>query len=346
VIIRKEGSAGRITLNRPKALNALNADMVAAIAPALAGWREDPAIELVLIDGAGERGLCAGGDIRAMYESRKEGSGFARTFWRDEYRLNAAIKRYPKPYVAFMDGIVMGGGIGLSAHGSHRVVTERSELAMPETGIGLIPDVGGTFLLSRSPGHVGTYLGLVGERMRGAGTIFAGFADRFVPSARLADLARELSSAKANEVDAVIARFAQPPPPSELKSHAPEIDSIFGLENLRKIMHALDASGSAWAQKTKAALEQRSPLALTLTHSAVRGAKGLSSLEAALNVEFRLVVRLFEGGEFNEGVRALIIDKDKNPRWNPARIEDVDVATVAKYFAALPAEEELGLAPR
>ncbi|KAB2847016.1 MAG: enoyl-CoA hydratase/isomerase family protein [Hyphomicrobiaceae bacterium] len=346
LIIRREGTAGRITLNRPKALNALNAGMLAAIAPALEAWREDPDVELIIIDGTGERGLCAGGDIRAMYDSRKEGSGFARTFWRDEYRLNAEIKRYPKPYVAFMDGIVMGGGIGLSAHGSHRIVTERSELAMPETGIGLIPDVGGTFLLSRSPGAVGSYLGLVGERMHGAGTIFAGFADCFVQSERLADLARDLSQAKAKDVDAVIARYREPPPPSELKSHAAEIDAIFNLDSLREIMRALDSSGSPWAQKTRAALVPRSPLALTLTHSAIRRAKGLSSLEAALNVEYRLVVRLFESGEFTEGVRALIIDKDKKPLWNPARLDDVDAATVAKFFATLPAREELGLAPR
>jgi enoyl-CoA hydratase len=346
VVVRRQGTAGRITLNRPDALNALNAVMLAAIASAVAEWREDERVEVVIVDGAGERGLCAGGDIRAMYDSRNQGSGFARTFWRDEYRLNALIKRYPKPYIAFMDGIVMGGGIGLSAHGTHRIVTERSALAMPETGIGLIPDVGGTFLLSRAPGAVGGYLGLVGERMHGAGTIFAGFADRFVPSARLDDLARELCETKAQDVDAVIARHAEPPPPSELKSHAAEIDAAFGLESIGDIMHALQKSGTPWARKTKAALDQRSPLAMTLTHEAIRRAKRLTSLEEALNVEYRLVVRLFESGEFPEGVRALLIDKDKRPRWNPRRIEDVDAATVAGYFAPLPPEQELGLAPR
>ena len=345
VVIRKEGKAGRLTLNRPEAINALNEAMLAAIVPALEGWRNDDSIELIVIDGAGERGLCAGGDIRAMYDSRVRGSAFARTFWRDEYRLNAAIRNYPKPYVAFMDGIVMGGGIGLSAHGSHRIVTERSSLAMPETGIGLIPDVGGTFLLSRAPGAVGSYLGLVGERMHGAGTIFAGFADRFVHSSRLAGLARDLCEAGGNHVEAVIARHAEPPPASELKSHAAEIDAAFSLASLGEIMQTLERSGSPWAQKTKAALARRSPLAMTLTHEAIRRARKLTSLEAALDVEYRLVVRLFESGEFPEGVRALLIDKDKAPKWKPARIEDVDSATVAAYFAPLPAGQELGLAP-
>ena len=185
VLIRREGRAGRITMNRPKALNALTFPMIGHIRAALAGWKDDPSVELVLLDGAGERGLCAGGDVRSLYESRAQGSGFARTFWRDEYRLNALIARYPKPYVAIQDGIVMGGGIGLSSHASHRIVTERSQLAMPETGIGLIPDVGGTWLLANAPGQVGVYLGLTGEAMRGADAIHARFSDALVPSAKL-----------------------------------------------------------------------------------------------------------------------------------------------------------------
>jgi enoyl-CoA hydratase len=343
VIVRREGRAGRITINRPQALNALTHPMVGAIWDALQDWGDDPDFELVILDGAGERGLCAGGDIRAMYDSASEGSVFARRFWADEYRLNALIGRYPKPYVAFMDGIVMGGGIGLSGHASHRIVTERSQLAMPETGIGLIPDVGGTWLLARAPGEIGVYLGLIGERMRGAGTIYAGFADTYVPSARLPELAAALAQPDAGDVAGVIRSFAEPPPPSDLAAHASEIDRAFRFDTVEAIRHELAAMGGKWAAKTRSELDRRSPLALKLTLAAIRGARGLSSLEAALNFEYRLTTRLFEHGEFIEGVRALIVDKDKSPKWNPPRLEAVTPEMVADFFAPLAPAEELGL---
>src|SRR5258705_4319297 len=313
VLVRREGRAGRITLNRPRALNALTHLMVNTIWQALLAWRGEPAVELVILDGAGDRGLCAGGDVRAMYDSAPAGSSVARSFWADEYRLNALIGRYPKPYVALMDGIVMGGGIGLSGHASHRIVTDRSELAMPETGIGLIPDVGGTWLLAHSPGPVGVYFGLVGERMRGAGTIFAGFADTFVPAAKLADLAAALAAS--GNADRTIADFAMSPPPSDLAALAPAIDTAFRFDTVEEIRGALAAMEGEWAAKTLAALDRRSPLALKLTLAAIRQARALLSLEAALVVEYRLTVRLFEHGEFIEGVRALLVDKDRNPRW-------------------------------
>lgn len=344
VIIRREGRAGRITMNRPKALNALTYPMVGAIWQALLAWRDDPAVELVLIDGAGNRGLCTGGDVRAMHDSAPSGSGFARRFWADEYWLNALIGRYPKPYVAFMDGIVMGGGIGLSAHGSHRIVTDRSALAMPETGIGLIPDVGGTWLLSHAPGEIGVYLGLTGERMHGAGTMFAGFADTFVPAARLPELGTALASPAAGPVDQVIARFRAPPPPSDLAAHADIINRTFGFDTVEAIRDALRAEGSDWATKTAAALDKRSPLALKATLRAVRDARSLDSLERALEIEFRLCVRLFEHGELIEGVRALIVDKDRNPKWRPPRLEDVTGDMLDGLFAPLPPGEELALA--
>src|SRR6516165_6008993 len=192
VLIRRQGRAGRITMNRPKALNALTHPMVGRIWRALLAWRDDPAVELVVIDGAGGRALCAGGDVRALYASRAEGSNAARAFWSEEYRLNALIGRYPKPYLAIQDGIVMGGGIGLSGHARHRIVTERSRLSMPETGIGLIPDVGGTWLLSRAPAAVGAYLGSTGEAMRAADAIFAGFADVFVGSPNIGHMVERL----------------------------------------------------------------------------------------------------------------------------------------------------------
>src|SRR5215468_5919647 len=192
VLIRRQGRAGRLTMNRPQALNALTLGMVRQIWSALLAWRRDPAVELVVLDGTGDRALCAGGDVRALYDSRSEGSSLARTFWREEYRLNALIGRYPKPFVAIQDGIVMGGGIGLSAHARHRIVTERSRLAMPETGIGLIPDVGGTWLLAHAPGETGLYLGLTGVEMDAADAIYAGFSDTLVPSSRLTELKARL----------------------------------------------------------------------------------------------------------------------------------------------------------
>jgi enoyl-CoA hydratase len=343
IIIRREGRAGRITLNRPEALNALTYAMVGGIWKALQAWVADPRVQLVTLDGAGQRGLCAGGDVRAMYDSAPQGSAFARRFWAEEYQLNALIGGYPKPFVAFMDGIVMGGGIGLSGHASHRIVTERSQLAMPETGIGLIPDVGGTWLLAKAPGETGIYLGLVGERMRGAGTIYARFADTFVPSAKLSELAAALTHVEADEVNGIIQRFAEAPPPSDLASRAARIDRAFGCDSVDAIRAALAAMGGDWAAKTMAELDRRSPLALKITLAAIRNARTLPTLEAALNVEYRLTTRLFEHGEFIEGVRALLVDKDKSPKWNPPRLEDVTAERVEAFFAPLPPGEDLGL---
>jgi enoyl-CoA hydratase len=343
VLIRREGTAGRVTLNRPKALNSLTLGMVREIVPALRAWASDPAVELVLVDGAGDKALCAGGDVRWLYDSRGDGSKDARTFWREEYALDALIGRYPKPYVAFMDGIVMGGGIGLSAHGRHRIVTERSQLAMPETSIGLVPDVGGSWLLARAPGEVGVYLGLIGERMRGAGTIYAGFADSFVPSARLGELAAALCEAKGSEVAQVIARFAEPPPASELAGHRAAIDRTFGFDTVAAIRDALGREGGAWAEKTLKSFDERSPLCLSIALAAIRKARTLGSLEQALQMEFRICTHLFEHGEFVEGVRALIVDKDRKPRWNPTRIEEVTPAMVARFLGPLADGDEVGL---
>jgi enoyl-CoA hydratase len=345
VLIRREGRAGRITLNRPQALNALTLGMVREIWKAMLAWKDDPEVELVLLDGAGDRALCAGGDVRWLYESRANGSTDARTFWSEEYRLNALIARYPKPYVAFMDGIVMGGGIGLSAHGRHRVVTERSQLAMPETSIALIPDVGGTWLLSRAPAEVGVYLGLTGERMRGAGTIFAGFADAFVPSDRLAELAAALANTPASEVDSAIKDYSGQPPVSELAQRSEAIQHAFRFDTVEEIRSELERMDSDWARTRLTELATKSPLSLKLTLAAIRNARKLGSLEEALNVEYRLCVRLFEHGEFLEGVRALIVDKDRKPKWRPSKLEDVGPDLVAEWLLPLPESEELGLKP-
>jgi enoyl-CoA hydratase len=332
-------------MNRPQALNALTLGMVRQIWHALLAWRTDPAIELVVLDGTGDRALCAGGDVRALYDSRGEGSGLARTFWREEYPLNALIGRYPKPFVAIQEGIVMGGGIGLSGHAQQRVVTERSRLAMPETGIGLIPDVGGTWLLANAPGNVGAYLGLTGEAMRAADAIYAHFADVFVPSAKIGLLVERLVDPKGGTVVRAIRAEGQEPGPSLLAERSTDIDRVFGGDSVEAMIAALSGMTTEWAHKTAATLGQKSPKSLKLTLAALRDARRLGSLEEALNVEFRLCVRLFEDGEFIEGVRALLVDKDRQPKWSPPRLEDVSPDMVAAYLAPLPAREELGLAP-
>lgn len=348
VRIRIDGRAGRITLNRPKALNALTLPMVREIWAALLAWKDDPHVAFVILDGAGERGLCAGGDVRSLYDSRGEGSGFARTFWREEYHLNALIHRYPKPFVAVMDGIVMGGGIGLSAHaqGGTRLVTERSQLAMPETSIGLIPDVGGTFVLARSPGELGIYLGLVGARMAAGDAILAGFADRFVEAARLPALLAQLSDPDGGPLEAALAAVTTAPPPPALDAVRGLVDATFGADSVASVRDALAASADPAAAGIAAELDKRSPLALEATLAAIGLARarigtGLGTLEAALAVEFRLCTRLYEHGEFIEGVRALIIDKDRQPRWRPAGLADVSVAMVAGLMAPLPPADEL-----
>lgn len=342
LIVRREGAAGRITVNRPKALNALTLDMVHSFTKALDGWKNDDAVRVIVIDGAGTRGLCAGGDIRALLESGSRDDGMAETFWRDEYKLNAAIGSYPKPVVAFMDGIVMGGGVGISAHASCRVVTEKTMLAMPEVGIGLLPDVGGTWLLSRAPGELGTYLALTGSRIGGVDAILAGLADYFVQSERLPELAKAL--AETGDVDAVMRSFASDPGPAPLAAKAAAIDVMFGHDTVEQILETARTSGDDWAVKTAAEIEAKSPTSLKVTLAALRNARTLDSLEDCLNVEFRIISRMFDAPDFREGVRAAVIDKDQSPRWQPASLSEVPETAVSAHFAPL-GPKELGLIP-
>jgi enoyl-CoA hydratase len=336
VIVQREGRAGRLILNRPKALNALTHGMVNTIAAALDTWANDGSIAVVVLDGAGDRGLCAGGDVRWLYDQRPGGTSAANDFWRDEYVLNARIANYPKPFVALMDGIVMGGGIGLSAHGRHRIVTERSQLAMPETTIGLIPDVGGTWLLARAQGRLGVYLGLTGARMSGSDAIQAGFADSFMSSRALPDLIARLAAIQSQaDVDDVIEAHAEPVPISALAAKRELIDRLFADATMPEINRALLTTTDDLAAKARADLAARSPLALALTLEAIRRARGYRTLDEALTVEYRLCTRLYADGEFIEGVRALIVDKDKSPRWTPSRIEDVSADLIQRYFAPL-----------
>lgn len=341
IVIGRQGRAGRITLNRPKAINALTWGMVREMQAALDAWRNDAGIAVVILDGAGDRGLCAGGDVRWLYEERKSGLAAAAEFWREEYILNSTISRYPKPFVAIQDGIVMGGGIGLSAHARHRIVTERSQLAMPETTIGLIPDVGGTFILSRSQGKLGLYLGLTGARMDASDAIQAGFASSFVKVANLPALLERLSTPGPETIEEIVDELSDPVPPSKLAAARPVIDKLFSGHGVAAIREALNTTTDELAQKARADLDTRSPKALAFTFEAIRRARGYKRLEEALTVEYRLCNRLYEDGEFVEGVRALLVDKDKTPRWSPPRLEDVTPDLVERYFAPFPAGKDL-----
>jgi enoyl-CoA hydratase len=330
-----QGSLGRIRLNRPKAINALTLEMVQSIAGLLENFASDPAVGAVLITGEGERGLCAGGDIRALYDRGRDGSGFGQRFFRSEYRMNAQIKDYCKPVIAIMDGITMGGGVGVSAHGSVRIVTERTKIAMPETGIGFFPDVGGTWLLSRGPGEIGTYIGLTGEAIGGADAIFAGLADFLVQSETLPALIEALatltSSVNLTEVRTVVRSFAKNVAPV-LAAHSDEIDAAFGHKTVEQIVAVLQSSGSPFAQKTLEVLNQKSPTSLKVTLRLLREAASAIALRQCIEQEFSAVHRVLVSDDFYEGVRAAVVDKDRNPTWRPATLAEVTPELLACYF--------------
>lgn len=340
VILAVRGGLGRITLNRPKAINALTHEMVHTIAGALDVWEHDDRVRAVLIDGAGERGLCAGGDIRSIYDDARSGGTASLDFWADEYRLNARIGSYPKPYVALMDGLVMGGGVGVSAHGSLRVVTERSRIGMPEVGIGFVPDVGGTYLLARAPGELGTHVALTTAQLSGADAIHCGLADHFVPSDRLAALVEALAEGPGDPAE-VVATFAEAAPASDLAAQAEWIDACYAAPGVEEI---LDRLGKHGEDATSAAKEigHKSPTALKVTLRALHRAAALPGLAAALDQEFRVSSACLRSPDLVEGIRAQIIDKDRNPRWVPARLSGVGDDLVAGFFAPL-GDRELGL---
>lgn len=333
VLLEKRGRLGHIILNRPRALNALTHTMVTLIHTALDEWECDDDVQTVLLTGSGERALCAGGDIVSLYRDAKEGDGQASAaFWRDEYRLNARIASYPKPYVAFMDGVVLGGGIGLSAHGSHRVVTERSSLGLPETGIGFIPDVGGTWLLSRAPGELGTYLGLTAGSVGAGDAIALGLADSYLPSDQLEQLATALEATPADEAIAAVTAAA---PESELLAQREWIDAAFSAATVTEIVQRLRSLATDEAQGVADQVAAKSPTALAVTLESLRRARGLGDLEAVLIQEFRVSVRAMAMPDFVEGVRAQVIEKDRTPRWSPAELEGVSSAAVEAFFEPL-----------
>ena len=335
ILLRHDGWLGRITLNRPRAINALSLGMVRTMLTALQDWRRDPRVRTVLIDGAGPRGLCAGGDIRAAWESLRADGTLADRFWEEEYALDAAIAAYPKPVVAFMDGVVMGGGVGISAHARHRLVTERSRVAMPETIIGFTPDVGASYLLPRAPGLVGLRLALTGRAVDAADAIFCGLADRMVPSGRLAELAALLSHAAPEQA---IAAVAVPAPEPALAAQRSWIDLAYAADSVEAILAALRARPEPEAAADRTDLRARSPMALKVTLRSIRTAAGLPDLAACLAQELRLARALTRRGDFAEGVRAQLIDKDREPRWSPAHLAEVTPAMVDACFAGEPEE--------
>lgn len=322
VLVRIEGHVGRLTLCRPNALNALTHEMALDIENALLNWQNDDTVSLVLIDAEGEKAFCAGGDVAVLYNQGIAGDiESGRQFWLDEYRLNALIDGYPKPYVAVMDGITMGGGIGISAHGSHRIVTDRSSLAMPECSIGLVPDVGGTHLLSRSPGHIGEFLALTGERLKASDALFAGLADYYVPVERLNALKQAL--VESGDVSVIAGFHAAPPLSSELADNAQEIKYIFGADTLATVLNNLNQLKHDWALSAAKKIGYSSPLALTLAFDLVRQARANPGIEKALIREYRFVSRAMESCDILEGIRAALIDRDRNPSWKYASISEI-----------------------
>lgn len=341
VVVRRAGDIGRITLSRAKALNALTWEMVSAMTEALVAWRDDDTVKAVVVDGEGEKGFCAGGDIKLLAESGKAGDDRAWRFWRDEYRLNALIHEYPKPYLALIDGVTMGGGVGVSVHGSHRVAGDRTLFAMPETGIGFHPDVGGAWFLPKLPGEMGTWMGLTGARLKTADAIAAGVATHYVPSERtdalLDRLETETLDADGERVEALLADFAGDAGQSDLALVGGLIDAAFEGDDLDEILARLDGAGDAWSTKQADTLRTKSPTSVALTLKALRKGAELSFREVMtqdLRVSMR---RLQEGSDFYEGVRAVILDKDNAPQWGPRADEE----TLERHFAPLDEDLEM-----
>jgi enoyl-CoA hydratase len=333
LIVRAQGALRRITLNRPKALNALTLDMAATMFTLLRGWATDPAVGTVLLDGAGERGLCAGGDIRALYDAAKSGDTLPERFWATEYYLDALIARYPKPFIAVMDGLVMGGGVGLSTHAAHRIVTERSAVALPEVGIGFFPDIGASYWLARTPGFAGTYLALTGERANANDSIGCGLADMHIASARLAELPQTLAECRSNDdVRACLRALASAPAPGKIEAARPWIDACFSADTVEGIVGRLAVAKDDGAQAALATMRKMSPTSLKVTLRNVRDAARFQRLEESFQQDYRIALACITGHDFIEGIRAQIVDKDRNPRWQPDTLEGVTPAIVDRHF--------------
>lgn len=343
ILFEDRGHLGLITLNRPKAMNALTQGMCLALHERLDQWRDDENIHAVAIQGAGDKAFCAGGDVISLYESGqafKDGdktSNGWRLFFHDEYRMNAALHNFPKPYIALLDGITMGGGVGVSVHGSHRIATERTVLAMPETGIGLFPDVGGGYFMPRLPGEAGMYLALTGERIKAADCCYLGITQVCMPSSKIETLLNTLAGA-ANldqyRVDEMIEDFASDPGPDTLARRSGKIDEIFGADSVEDIMKALQAETSGWAHEVLDRLKSKSPTAMKVTFRQLREGRKLNFADE-ISAEFRIANHTLQGHDFYEGVRAILIDKDNDPKWSPATLAEVSEQDVASHFEDL-----------
>jgi len=345
ILFGREGGVGTVLLNRPQALNAFTLGMYRQFDPALRNWAADPAVHAVLIEGAGDRAFCAGGDVRAVYEAGKGIAGdrsFTSVFFAEEYRIISFIHHYPRPYVAIIDGITMGGGAGVSVNGAYRVATERTMFAMPETGIGLFPDVGATRFLNLCPGQIGRYLGLTGVRLGAADALYCGFATHFVPHERLPELRAALTGIawedgrERAQVEAVLDRFNEDPGPPPLAARRAVIDRCFTGDSIEAILDALqsETGDPQWAAETRALLLTKSPTSLRITSRQLTLGQGLD-LEAALRLEYRMTQHVMAAHDFYEGVRAALVDKDQRPHWRPASLAEVDERTAEAYFAPL-----------
>ncbi len=326
VSVIRRGPMGHVTLNRPEAINALTLPMVRRLAQVLRALAEDDSVTVVLIDGAGDKGLCAGGDVVAVREAVLCGDGTAATFWAEEYRLNAYISEYPKPLVAVMDGIVMGGGVGISAHASHRITTERTRLAMPEVGIGFFPDVGGTWLLSRIPNEIGMHLGLTGDAIDGHDAVALGLADHVVGRDEIPALLSLLESGV--DVISAVRSCSAPPRRSEvsIQDDSDWIGTCYRPGEVGEILQLLDGSSAAGAKVAGAKIRTKSPTSLVAARAAIERARNVPSLRDALEYEYALALVMTQMPDFVEGIRAVLVDKDRSPKWSPDRLADVDAA--------------------
>ncbi|WCL55152.1 enoyl-CoA hydratase/isomerase family protein [Gimibacter soli] len=347
VLFEIKGGIGLITLNRPKALNSLTQGMCNAIRAGLKDWERDPRVHAVVVVGAGEKAFCAGGDVVKVSTSYKEGTDDWRGFFHDEYLMNVAIDEFKKPYVSLVDGICMGGGVGVSIPGDFWVATEKTLFAMPETGLGLIPDVGGGWFLPRLPGEAGMYLALTGARLKAADLFALGIATHVVASADVPALVQALADADihcGNCVKGVLAKFHKEPDPAPLAAHMDQIDEIFAGFSVEDIIAGLKADGGEWAVKEYDLLLTKSPTSMKVTFEQLRRGAAAETFREVMLMEYRIVTHILAGNDFHEGVRAILIDKDQKPVWSPATLADVSDKAVAAHFEPLGSAAELDLA--
>ena len=336
VLVREHGALRRITLNRPQALNAVTLDMAVTMTAHLRAWASDPAVGAVLIDGSGERAFCAGGDIRAIYDAAISGDALPARFWATEYNLNVMIARYPKPLIAVMDGLVMGGGVGLSAHASHRIVTDRSAVAMPEVGIGFFPDVGVSYFLARAPGEVGLHLALTGDRIAAGDAIYCGLADVHIAAERLAEIPAAVADCRsAADATARLSALATPPAASGLEPARPWIDRCYSADHVEDIFERLRNSRAEDAGTALETMRKASPTSLKITLRNLHAAASFHRVEECFKQDYRIALACIAGHDFIEGIRAAIVDKDRKPAWRPDKLEAVSPDIVDRHFQSV-----------